>query len=298
MIELLGTWLMAYDPGFDVLRYLTVRTIGGTLTALMLSILLGPTLIKFLSNIQFSQSIRRDGPESHKVKSGTPTMGGLIIISSLIVSTLLWSDFKNPYIWILIFITISFSVIGFIDDWLKIKEKNSKGLKGIYKLILQFIFALIAMLFMLQVSPDGNEQIFILPFNKEYIFLISPFIFLLISIFVIMGSSNAVNLTDGLDGLAILPTVLIAAGLGLIAYASGNLIISEYLFIPFNPLTGELIVFCGALIGAGIGFLWYNTYPAQIFMGDLGSLTLGGILGTLAVLIRHEVVLLSWPEFL
>ena len=146
------------------------------------------------------------------------------------------------------------------------------------------------MLFMLQVSPSGNEQIFILPFNKEYIFTISPLIFLLISIFVIMGSSNAVNLTDGLDGLAILPSVLIAGGLGLIAYASGNLIISDYLFIPFNPLSGELIVFCGALIGAGIGFLWYNTYPAQIFMGDLGSLTLGGILGTLAVLVRHEIV--------
>ena len=155
---------------------------------------------------------------------------------------------------------------------------------------MQFLFALLAMLFMLQVSPNGNEQIFILPFNKEYIFVISPFIFLLISIFVIIGSSNAVNLTDGLDGLAILPSVLIAGGLGLIAYASGNLIISDYLFIPFNPLSGELIVFCGAFIGAGIGFLWYNTYPAQIFMGDLGSLTLGGILGTLAVLIRHEIV--------
>ena len=147
------------------------------------------------------------------------------------------------------------------------------------------------MLFMLQVSPSGNEQIFILPFNKEYIFIISPLIFLLISIFVIMGSSNAVNLTDGLDGLAILPCVLIAGGLGLIAYASGNLIISDYLFIPFNPLSGELIVFCGALIGAGIGLLWYNTYPAQIFMGELGSLTLGGMLGTLAVLVRHEIVL-------
>ena len=163
-------------------------------------------------------------------------------------------------------------------------------MKGKYKLMLQFLFSLIAMLFMLQVSPSGNEQIFILPFNKEYIFIISPLIFLLISIFVIMGSSNAVNLTDGLDGLAILPSVLIAGGLGLIAYASGNLIISNYLFIPFNPLSGELIVFCGALIGAGIGFLWYNTYPAQIFMGDLGSLTLGGILGTLAVLVRHEIV--------
>jgi phospho-N-acetylmuramoyl-pentapeptide-transferase len=290
MIELLGTWLMTYDSGFDVFRYLTVRTIGGTLTALMLSIFLGPALIRFLTHIQFSQSIRGDGPQSHLSKSGTPTMGGLIIISSLIISALLWSDFQNPYIWILIFITISFSAIGFLDDWLKIKKKNSKGLQGKYKLILQFIFSLIAMLFMLQVSPNGNEQIFILPFNKEYIFIISPLIFLLISIFVIMGSSNAVNLTDGLDGLAILPSVLIAGGLGLIAYASGNMIISDYLFIPYNPLSGELIVFCGALIGAGIGFLWYNTYPAQIFMGDLGSLTLGGILGTLAVLVRHEIV--------
>ena len=178
MIELFGTWLMTYDPGFDVLRYLTVRTIGGTLTALMLSIFLGPTLIRFLTNIQFSQSIRRDGPESHLAKSGTPTMGGLIIIFSLIISTLLWSDFQNPYIWILIFITVSFSSLGFLDDWLKIKEKNSKGLKGKYKLILQFLFALLAMLFMLQVSPNGNEQIFILPFNKEYIFVISPFILL------------------------------------------------------------------------------------------------------------------------
>ncbi len=290
MIELIGTWLLAYDPGFDVLRYLTVRTIGGTLTALMLSIFLGPTFIRFLTNIQFAQSIRGDGPKSHLLKSGTPTMGGLIIIFSVIISTLLWSDFNNPYIWILIFITISFGIVGFFDDWLKIKEKSSKGLKGKYKLILQSIFACLAMIFMLKVSPDGDQQIFIMPFNKEFIFTISPIIFLCISIFVIVGSSNAVNLTDGLDGLAILPSVLIAGGLGLIAYASGNILIADYLFIPFNPLSGELIVFCGALIGAGIGFLWYNTYPAQIFMGDLGSLTLGGILGTLAVLIRHEIV--------
>ena len=290
MIELIGTWLMSYDSGFDVLRYLTVRTIGGTLTALMVSILLGPTLIRFLSSIQFSQSIRGDGPESHLLKSGTPTMGGLIIIFSVIISTLLWSDFNNPYIWILIFITISFGTIGFFDDWLKIREKNSKGLSAKYKLFLQSIFACMAMIFMLQVSPEGDEQIFIMPFNKELIFTIPPIIFLCMSIFIIVGSSNAVNLTDGLDGLAILPSVLIAGGLGLIAYASGNILIADYLFIPFNPLSGELIVFCGALIGSGIGFLWYNTYPAQIFMGDLGSLTLGAILGTLAVLIRHEIV--------
>ena len=290
MIELIGTWLMSYDSGFDVLRYLTVRTIGGTLTALLVSILLGPTLIRFLSSIQFSQSIRGDGPESHLLKSGTPTMGGLIIIFSVIISTLLWSDFNNPYIWILIFITISFGTIGFFDDWLKIREKNSKGLNAKYKLLLQSIFACMAMIYMLQVSPEGDQQIFIIPFNKELIFTIPPIIFLCMSIFIIVGSSNAVNLTDGLDGLAILPSVLIAGGLGLIAYASGNILIADYLFIPFNPLSGELIVFCGALIGSGIGFLWYNTYPAQIFMGDLGSLTLGAILGTLAVLIRHEIV--------
>ena len=290
MIELMGTWLMAYDPGFNVLRYLTVRTIGGTLTALLLSIFLGPVIIKLLTSMQFSQSIRNDGPKSHLAKSGTPTMGGLIIIFSLLISTLLWSDFQNPYIWILIFVTISFASIGFMDDWLKIRDKSSKGLNGRYKICLQVIFSLIAMIFMLKVSPEGNSQFFMLPFNKEFIFIISPVVFLLISIFVIVGSSNAVNLTDGLDGLAILPSVLIAGGLGLIAYAMGNQIIANYLFIPFHPFTGELIVFCGALIGAGIGFLWYNTYPAQIFMGDLGSLTLGGILGTLAVLVRHEIV--------
>ena len=290
MIELMGTWLMAYDPGFNVLRYLTVRTIGGTLTALLLSIFLGPVIIKLLTSMQFSQSIRHDGPKSHLAKSGTPTMGGLIIIFSLLISTLLWSDFQNPYIWILIFVTISFASIGFMDDWLKIRDKSSKGLNGRYKICLQVIFSLIAMIFMLKVSPEGNSQFFMLPFNKEFIFIISPVVFLLISIFVIVGSSNAVNLTDGLDGLAILPSVLISGGLGLIAYAMGNQIIANYLFIPFHPFTGELIVFCGALIGAGIGFLWYNTYPAQIFMGDLGSLTLGGILGTLAVLVRHEIV--------
>ena len=290
MIELIGTWLMAFDPGFDILRYLTVRTIGSTLTALLLSILLGPLFIRYLTGIQFAQSIRSDGPKSHLAKSGTPTMGGLIIIFSFVISTLLWSDFQNPYIWVLLFITVTFASIGFLDDWLKIKDNNSKGLNGRYKLGLQFVFSLIVILSILRVSPEGPNQILMLPFNKDFIFSISPILFAAIGIFVIMGASNAVNLTDGLDGLAILPTILIAGGLGLIAYAMGNQIIANYLFIPFHPFTGELIVFCGALIGAGIGFLWYNTYPAEIFMGDLGSLTLGGILGTLAVLLRHEVV--------
>jgi phospho-N-acetylmuramoyl-pentapeptide-transferase len=171
MIELLGTWLMAYDPGFNVLRYLSVRTIGGTLTALLLSIFLGPLIIRLLTKMQFSQAIRDDGPESHLAKSGTPTMGGLIIIFSFLISTLLWADFQNPYIWILIFITISFASIGLMDDWLKIRDKSSKGLNGRYKLCLQFIFSLIAMTFMLKVSPEGNNQFFMLPFNKEFIFI-------------------------------------------------------------------------------------------------------------------------------
>ena len=290
MIELIGTWLIVFDPGFDILRYLTVRTIGSTLTALILSILLGPLFIRYLTRIQFAQSIRSVGPNSHLAKSGTPTMGGLIIIFSFVISTLLWSDFQNPYIWVLLFVTVAFAFIGFLDDWLKIRDNNSKGLNGRYKLGLQFVFSLIVLVLILRVSPDGSNQILILPFNKDLIFAISPILFAAIGIFVIMGTSNAVNLTDGLDGLAILPTILIAGGLGLIAYAMGNQVIANYLFIPFHPFTGELIVFCGALIGAGIGFLWYNTYPAEIFMGDLGSLTLGAILGTLAVLLRHEVV--------
>ena len=290
MIELIGTWLIVFDPGFDILRYLTVRTIGSTLTALILSILLGPLFIRYLTRIQFAQSIRSDGPNSHLAKSGTPTMGGLIIIFSFVISTLLWSDFQNPYIWVLLFVTVAFAFIGFLDDWLKIRDNNSKGLNGRYKLGLQFVFSLIVLVLILRVSPDGSNQILILPFNKDLIFAISPILFAAIGIFVIMGTSNAVNLTDGLDGLAIIPTILIAGGLGLIAYAMGNQVIANYLFIPFHPFTGELIVFCGALIGAGIGFLWYNTYPAEIFMGDLGSLTLGAILGTLAVLLRHEVV--------
>ena len=177
MIELIGTWLMAFDPGFDILRYLTVRTIGSTLTALLLSILLGPLFIRYLTGIQFAQSIRSDGPKSHLAKSGTPTMGGLIIIFSFVISTLLWSDFQNPYIWVLLFITVTFASIGFLDDWLKIKDNNSKGLNGRYKLGLQFVFSLIVILLILRVSPEGPNQILMLPFNKDFIFAISPILF-------------------------------------------------------------------------------------------------------------------------
>ena len=290
MFEYLGTALVSIDPGFDVLRYLTVRTIGGTITALLISIFLGPVIINFLKSMQFEQFVRDDGPKSHYKKTGTPTMGGLIILSSLIISTLLWADLGNRYIWVVLFVTFGFSIIGFFDDYLKIKFKNSKGLSSIQKILFQSLIAFLAVTYLYYSAEIPPETSFIVPFFKDAILPMSPFLFIFIGMFVLVGSSNAVNLTDGLDGLAILPSVLIGGALGLIAYAMGNQLLSDYLYLPHLPLSGELIVFCGALIGSGIGFLWYNTYPAQIFMGDIGSLALGAILGILAIILRHELV--------
>ena len=290
MFEYLGTALTSVDPGFDVLRYLTVRTIGGTVTALLISIFMGPLIINFLKSMQFEQYVRKDGPKSHYNKIGTPTMGGLIILSSLIISTLLWADLGNRYIWVVIGVTAGFSLIGFFDDYLKIKQKSSNGLSSIQKIAFQSIIALISMSYLYYSAEIIPETSFIVPFYKDLIIPMSPFIFIFTGMFVLIGSSNAVNLTDGLDGLAILPSVLIGGALGLIAYAMGNQLIADYLYLPHLPLSGELIVFCGALIGSGIGFLWYNTYPAEIFMGDIGSLALGAILGIIAIILRHELV--------
>ena len=290
MFEYLGTVLVDIDPGFDVLRYLTVRTIGGTVTGLLISILLGPAIIKSLKSIQFQQHVRVDGPESHYKKSGTPTMGGLLILSSLVISTLLWADLSNRYIWVVLFVTVFFALIGFLDDFLKIKNRSSDGLSSKQKLLLQMLVSFITMYYLFYSAEVIAEKSFIVPFFKDLIIPMSAFVFISTGMFVLVGSSNAVNLTDGLDGLAILPSVLIAGALGLIAYSMGNQIIADYLYLPHLKLSGELIVFCGALIGSGIGFLWYNTYPAQIFMGDVGSLTIGAILGILAVILRHELV--------
>ena len=290
MFEYLGTVLVSVDPGFDVLRYLTVRTIGGTITALLISILMGPLIINFLKSMQFEQFVRKDGPKSHLEKSGTPTMGGLLILSSLIISTFLWADLGNRYIWVVIGVTVGFSVIGFFDDYLKIKNKSSDGLTSKQKILFQSLVSLVAMSYLYSSAEILPEISFIVPFFKDLILPMTPFLFIFTGMFVLVGSSNAVNLTDGLDGLAILPSVLIGGALGLIAYAMGNQFISDYLYLPHLPLSGELIVFCGALIGSGIGFLWYNTYPAQVFMGDIGSLSLGAILGILAIILRHELV--------
>ncbi len=290
MFEYLGSILVSIEPGFDVLRYLTVRTIGGTITALLISILMGPFIINFLKSMQFEQYVREDGPKSHLRKTGTPTMGGLLILSSLVISTLLWADLGNRYIWVVLGVTIGFSLIGFFDDFLKIKNKSSDGLSSKQKILFQSFIALISMAYLYYSSEILAETSFIVPFFKDFIIPMSPFIFIFTGMFVLIGSSNAVNLTDGLDGLAILPSVLIGGALGLIAYAMGNELIADYLYIPHLPLSGELIVFCGALIGSGIGFLWYNTYPAQLFMGDIGSLTLGAVLGIIAIILRHELV--------
>ena len=290
MFEYLGTVLVSFDPGFDVLRYLTVRTLGGTVTALLITILMGPAFINFLKSMQFEQHVRTEGPESHYKKSGTPTMGGLLILASLIISTLLWADLSNRYIWVVLFVTISFASVGFLDDYLKIKKKSSDGLTSMQKIVLQLFFSSLILIYLFFSAETSTETSFIVPFFKDLLIPMSPFIFVFTGMFVLVGSSNAVNLTDGLDGLAILPSVLIAGALGLIAYSMGNQIIADYLYLPHLELSGELIVFCGALIGSGIGFLWYNTYPAQIFMGDVGSLTLGAILGIIAVILRHELV--------
>ena len=245
-----------------------------------------------IKQIQFEQFVRKDGPKSHYKKTGTPTMGGVLIISSLLISTLLWADLSNRYIWVVIITTLLFAIIGFLDDYLKIKNKSSDGLSSKQKIAMQFIFSFAIISYLYSSHQNPAEISFIVPFFKDFIIPMSAGIFIFIGIFVLIGSSNAVNLTDGLDGLAILPSVLIAGALGLIAYGIGNQIIADYLYLPHWESSGELIVFWGALIGSGSGFLWYNTYPAQIFMGDVGSLSLGAALGIVTVIIRHEYVLL------
>ena len=291
MFEYLGTVLVDIDPGFDVLRYLTVRTIGGTVTALLLTIFLGPKLINWLKRMQFQQFGVERGPDSHREKSGTPTMGGLLIISSLLISTLLWADLSNRYIWVCLFITSGFTLIGFLDDFQKIKYKDSKGISGKMKLLCQTLVSVAAVSFLYFTAEDKAEISLILLFNKDWIFEMGMLSFILFGSFVIVGSSNAVNLTDGLDGLATVPVMLVAACFAFISYVTGNIVFADYLQINYFEGIGEVAVFCGSIIGACLGFLWFNAPPAKIFMGDTGSLALGGSLGAVGILTKHEIVL-------
>ncbi len=291
MLLYLADYLSEYEGAFRVFRYLTFRAILGTLTALMISLLVGPTMIRRLSMHSIGQTVRDDGPETHLIKVGTPTMGGTLILIAIAISTVLWADLANRYVWVVLFITMSYGVIGFVDDYKKITEQNSKGLSARSKLKWQSVLALLAAIFLYKTATIPSETQFIVPFFKTVMIEMGWFYVVLTFLFIV-GFSNAVNLTDGLDGLAIMPTVMVAGALGIFAYVTGHTEFADYLSIPYVPGVGELVVFCGALVGAGLGFLWFNAYPAQVFMGDVGALALGGALGTIAVLVRQEIVLL------
>ncbi len=279
----------SYGP-FRIFNYFTFRAILATLTSLIFCLVFGKYFISFLEHRNFGQVIRQLGPEKHYEKKGTPTMGGILILAAVTFSCLCWGDFGNRYLWVMIFLIISFGTLGFLDDFLKLKFNSSDGLSAKMKIFWQILFASIIVTYLYLSHSIPQEISLYLPFLKDFALNLGIF-FIFFSVFVIIGTSNAVNLTDGLDGLAIMPSVMVAGGLGIIAYISGNIIFAEYLNIVYLPGTEELLIICGTIIGAGIGFLWFNTYPAQIFMGDVGSLSLGAALGGMAVILRQEVIL-------
>jgi len=290
MLYHLAEYLQKFYSGFNVFGYLTFRGILGVLTALMISFIVGPAMIRKLSMYKIGQTVRDDGPQTHLTKAGTPTMGGALILVAVIVSTLLWADLRNHYIWIVILVLFSFGIIGWVDDYKKLIKRDPRGLRAKYKYFWQSVIALLVVAYLFHISTVSERE-FILPIFKHATISMGMLAYIVVGYFVIVGSSNAVNLTDGLDGLAILPTVMVGGALGIFAYLSGNANFSHYLGIPHIPGVGELIIFCGALVGAGLGFLWFNTYPAQVFMGDVGALALGAALGVVAVMVRQELVL-------
>jgi phospho-N-acetylmuramoyl-pentapeptide-transferase len=291
MIPELVPLLTPYVSALNAFSYLTLRAIMGALTALAMSLFLGPALIRRLTRRQIGQTVRDDGPQTHLKKAGTPTMGGTLILLSILVSTLLWADLRNTYVWIVLGVTMSYGLLGFFDDYRKLVLKNPKGLSAREKLFWQSLVALLAAGWLYATADTPQETSLLVPYLKSVVIPLG-ILFVPLTYVVIVGTSNAVNLTDGLDGLAIMPTVLVGGALGVFAWAAGNVIFARYLGIPHVAGAGELLVFCAALAGAGLGFLWFNAYPAQVFMGDIGALALGGALGTVAVIVRQEVVLM------
>ena len=291
MLYRLAELLLPHYSGFRVFTYLTLRGILAALTALLIALLVGPAMIRSLAARQIGQHIRELGPQSHQSKQGTPTMGGALILVAMLASTLLWADLGNRYVWIVAGVTAAFGLIGFYDDYLKLVVGNSRGLAARWKYLLQSIASLAAGLALLYSAATPAATALHVPFFKDVAVQLGPVGFVMLSYFVIVGSSNAVNLTDGLDGLAIMPSVMVAGALGVFAYASGNAIFASYLLIPHVAGVGEVLIFCATLVGAGLGFLWFNTYPAQVFMGDVGALALGAALGAIAVAVRQEIVL-------
>lgn len=291
MLLILVEWLSGFWEPLGVFRYLTLRSLVAAMTSLLLALLLGPRLIRWLLQENMAQKIREHGPKTHAVKSGTPTMGGAMILVAMAISTLLWADLKNAFVWMALLATLGFGAIGFADDWRKVKRGKDQGLSAKEKYFWQSLLAIVAALWLWHIGPDGIFSHLWVPFIKNPVLALGPAAFVVIAYFVIVGASNAVNLTDGLDGLAIMPAVLVAGGLAVFAYAEGNKLFAQYLLIPYVPGAGEVAVFCATLGGAGLGFLWFNAYPAQVFMGDVGALALGAALGIIALVVRQEIVL-------
>ncbi len=289
MLLELAKYFAHYYSGFNVFQYLTLRVVLATLTALVIALVIGPIMIRKLTQYKVGQSVRGDGPQTHLGKSGTPTMGGVLILVAIAVSTLLWVDISNRYVWLVLAVTLLFGVIGWVDDYKKLVLGNSKGLSARAKYFWQSVVGLGAAIFLYSLAQTPAETNLLIPFLKNFSIELGV-MFVLLTYLVIVGSSNAVNLTDGLDGLAIMPTVLVAGALAVFAYVAGNVKFATYLNVPYVMGVGEVAVFCGAMVGAGLGFLWFNTYPAQVFMGDVGALALGAALGVVAVVVRQELV--------
>jgi phospho-N-acetylmuramoyl-pentapeptide-transferase len=316
MLLMLAQWLQTLSPDFGyfrVFQYLTFRAVMAAVTALMMGLMAGPMVIRRLAALKIGQPIREYAMQSHLVKSGTPTMGGVLILIGIAISTLLWADLSNRFVWIVMIVTFGFGAIGWADDWRKVVRKDPEGMPSREKYLWQSLIGLLAALYLVfSISESSNYRVLelfytwvqsgfdvslppkaglLLPFIKEVSYPLGVFGFVILTYLVIVGSSNAVNLTDGLDGLAIMPVVMVGSALGVFAYVTGSSVYSKYLLFPYIPGSGELMVFCGAMAGAGLAFLWFNTHPAQVFMGDVGALALGGALGTIAVIVRQEIVL-------
>jgi len=290
MLLMVTQWLAQDVRTFNVFTYITLRAVLATLTALAISFVVGPAVIRKLTAYKIGQAVRDDGPQTHLAKAGTPTMGGALILVSITITTILWSDLTNRFVWVVIAVTLGFGVIGWVDDYRKVVHRNPKGLPARAKFFWQSVLGLAAAGF-LAYSGTAAQTEFIVPFFKQIAYPLGVVGFVILTYCVIVGTSNAVNLTDGLDGLAILPTVMVGSALGVFAYVAGNAVFSKYLGFPHIPGAGELTVYCAALAGAGLGFLWFNAYPAEVFMGDVGALGLGAALGTVAVIVRQEIVL-------
>jgi phospho-N-acetylmuramoyl-pentapeptide-transferase len=291
MLLELAQWLAKDIRAFNVFNYITLRAVLACLTALLISFIVGPAVIRKLTAYKIGQAVRDDGPQSHFIKAGTPTMGGALILVSITVTTLLWADLQNRLVWIVVWVTLAFGAIGWIDDWRKVVQRNPKGLPARVKFFWQTVIGIATACYIAYSTHLPAQTEFIVPFFKQVAYPLGAIGFIAVTYCVIVGTSNAVNLTDGLDGLAIMPTVMIAGALGVFAYVAGNAVFAKYLGFPYIAGAGELTVFCGAIAGAGLAFLWFNAYPAEVFMGDVGALALGAALGTIAVIVRQEIVL-------